>query len=107
MLLPRTEGIPCRHMASIPGLRLGIVGGRFDDRLAAFPSWPGWDHHREPDPHSSTRIGTGQLGDQARMSVRHSNVVSGLDSIEYWLLRYRNAKKNRFLHFLPRLAKGS
>jgi hypothetical protein len=29
--------------------------------------------------------------------------VSGLDSIDYWVLRYRDAKKNGWRHFLPRL----
>ena len=29
--------------------------------------------------------------------------VSGLDSIDYWVLRYRDARKNGFSHLLPRL----
>jgi Glycosyl transferase family 2 len=28
--------------------------------------------------------------------------VSGLDSIDYWVMRYRDAKKNGWRHFLPR-----
>jgi hypothetical protein len=29
--------------------------------------------------------------------------VSGLDSIDYWVIRYRDARKNGFRHILPRL----
>jgi hypothetical protein len=32
--------------------------------------------------------------------------LSGLDSFDYWVLRYRDAKKNGLRHFLPRLELG-
>ena len=58
-----------------------IAGGRLDGGLAALPSWPEWGRE-EPDLHSSTSIGMGQLGGKAQESAlgRHRRSAPGVDA---------------------------
>jgi len=59
-----------------------FAGGQLEGGRAALPSGPEWGRE-QPDLHSSTRIGMGQLGGEARVSAvgRHRRSAPGVDAL--------------------------